>query len=104
MVTPDAHYHVESIEGCGGALDGDAYVTGAVTEACTITLTFAIDTYSLTYTAGASGSIDGPTSQTNDHGADATTVTAIADEGYHFVRWSDARTDNPRRDTAGTPP
>ena len=26
-------------------------------------------------------------------------MTAVADTGYHFVNWSDAKTDNPRTDT-----
>jgi hypothetical protein len=50
---------------------------------------FAIDTYTLTYSAGANGSITGDTPQTVDHGSDGTEVTAVADANYHFVKWSD---------------
>jgi hypothetical protein len=36
------------------------------------------------------------------YGADANTVTAVADTGYSFVDWSDGSTDNPRTDLAVT--
>ncbi len=55
--------------------------------------------HTLTYLAGPNGSILGPTPQTVNHGADGAPVTAAADPHYHFVQWSDARTDNPRTDT-----
>ncbi len=43
------------------------------------------DTYTLTYTAGADGAIDGTSPQTVDYLADGTPVTAVPDTGYHFV-------------------
>ena len=73
----------------------DANVTADVS----VTATFAITSYTLTYTAGANGSITGITPQTVDHGADGTAVTAVPNTGYHFVDWSDASTVNPRTDT-----
>ncbi len=69
-----------------------------VTSDITVTANFAINTYTLTYTAGANGSITGTSPQTVNHGGDGTAVTAVADGGYHFVDWSDASTDNPRTD------
>jgi hypothetical protein len=64
-----------------------------------VTATFAINTYTLAYAAGANGSITGTTPQTVAYGTNGTTVTAVASTGYHFVQWSDASTANPRRDT-----
>ncbi|WP_205235604.1 InlB B-repeat-containing protein [Desulfopila inferna] len=58
-----------------------------------------IPNYSLTYSAETGGSINGDESQTVDHGADGTTVTAVPTTGYHFIRWSDGSTENPRTDT-----
>ncbi|MFH1112112.1 MAG: immunoglobulin-like domain-containing protein [Patescibacteria group bacterium] len=58
-----------------------------------------VATYTLTYTAGANGSITGTSPQTVNSGSDGTAVTAVADSGYHFVNWSDASTANPRTDT-----
>ena len=55
--------------------------------------------YTLTYTAGTNGTITGTSPQTVSHGTDGTPVTAVADEGYHFVDWSDGSTANPRTDT-----
>ncbi|MEE9366822.1 MAG: CotH kinase family protein, partial [Dehalococcoidales bacterium] len=71
----------------------------AVTGDITVTANFAINTYTLTYNAGAGGSISGTTPQTVDYGSDGTAVTAVPDTGYSFVNWSDASTDNPRTDT-----
>ena len=65
----------------------------------TVTANFAINTYTLTYTAGANGSITGTSPQTVNHGASGTAVTAVPATGYHFVSWSDASTANPRTDT-----
>ena len=46
-------------------------------------------TYTLEYLAGLGGTIAGEATQTVAHGQDGTTVTAVPDEGYHFVQWSD---------------
>ncbi|PWB67958.1 hypothetical protein C3F09_12555, partial [candidate division GN15 bacterium] len=59
---------------------------------------FTINTYTLTYLAGANGSISGTTPQTVNYGASGTAVTAVPDLGYHFVNWSDGSTANPRTD------
>ncbi len=94
--TPDTGYHFVSWS--------DGYPTAARTDMSVMadvnaTATFAINTYMLTYTAGANGSISGTTPQTVNYGASGTAVTAVPDTGYHFVNWSDASTDNPRTDT-----
>lgn len=54
-----------------------------------LTAQWELDSYTLTYSAGANGAIIGPSPQTVDHGAAGAEVTAVADEGYHFVKWSD---------------
>lgn len=53
----------------------------------------------LTYTASEGGSITGVTAQTVAPGTSGTEVTAVPDEGYVFVKWSDdvtnvSRTEN----------
>src|SRR4029077_19487017 len=70
-----------------------------VTANVSVTANFAINTYTLTYTAGANGSISGTSPQTVNHGANGTPVTAVPNTGYHFINWSDASTANPRTDT-----
>ncbi len=66
----------------------------------TLTANFQIKSYSLSYSAGANGSITGTASQTVDHGSDGSAVTALPDTGYRFDKWSDNSTDNPRTDTS----
>jgi uncharacterized repeat protein (TIGR02543 family) len=70
-----------------------------ITDPTTIRANFAVNPYTLTYTAGANGKITGTASQTVNHGTDGTAVTAEPDTGYHFVKWSDnvmtaSRTDS----------
>jgi hypothetical protein len=55
----------------------------------TVTANFALDTYTLTYTAGAGGTISGTTPQTVAYGGSGTEVTAVPDAGYAFASWSD---------------
>lgn len=56
--------------------------------------------YTFTYTAGLHGSIIGTTPQTVQSGDDGSAVYANADTGYHFTKWTDDSTDNPRQDLA----
>jgi len=55
--------------------------------------------YTLTYNAGAGGSISGTTPQTVDYGANGSEVTAVPNTGYRFVRWSDGVMTASRTDT-----
>src|SRR5450830_1682689 len=55
--------------------------------------------FTLTYTAGANGTITGTSPQTVDYGADGTTVTAVPNAGYHFTSWSDGILTAARTDT-----
>jgi hypothetical protein len=55
--------------------------------------------WTLTYSAGPHGTISGATPQTVANGGSGTAVTAVANPGYRFVRWSDGSTANPRTDT-----
>ncbi len=70
-----------------------------VTADVAVTANFAINTFTLSYTAGAGGSLTGETTQTVNYGEDGTPVGAVANTGYHFVNWNDGSTVNPRTDT-----
>ncbi len=73
-----------------------------VTADASYTATFAANpvvNFSLTYVAGANGTLTGSTTQVVASGANGTAVTAVANSGFHFVDWSDASTANPRTDT-----
>jgi hypothetical protein len=93
---PAANYHfVQWSDGSTANPRTDENVTGNIS----VTAQFAINTYTLTYTAGANGSLTGTLSQTVDHGANGTAVTAVPATNYHFVQWSDGSTANPRTDS-----
>ena len=55
--------------------------------------------HTLTYTAGANGTITGTTPQTVNHGASGTVVTATPNAGYRFDKWSDGNTSAARTDS-----
>ncbi|HPO16228.1 MAG TPA: choice-of-anchor Q domain-containing protein, partial [Candidatus Hydrogenedentes bacterium] len=85
-----------SISGVLGTQLSVMVVMGIADE--TVTANFAINQYTLTYTAGAHGSISGDSPQTVDYGGSGTIVTAVPDDGYIFKLWSDGSMDNPRTD------
>jgi hypothetical protein len=53
----------------------------------------------LTYLAGANGTITGTSPQSVDYGSSGTEITAVPDTHYHFVAWSDGVTTTRRTDT-----
>ena len=53
----------------------------------------------LSYLAGAHGTINGVTTQTVGSGSNGTTVTAVPNSGYFFANWSDGLTTSSRTDT-----
>ncbi len=63
--------------------------TTVVTADITVYAKWTANIYTLTYTAGAGGSLTGTTSQTVNYGESGTEVIAIADPGYSFIKWSD---------------
>ncbi len=54
--------------------------------------------YTLKYAAGEGGGVTGETEQIVEEGKDGSTVTAVADFGYKFVKWSDGVTTAERAD------
>jgi len=60
---------------------------------------FAIDTFTLSYTTDGNGTISGSATQANiAYGSDGTSVTAVPNAGFNFDHWSDGPTANPRTD------
>jgi len=55
--------------------------------------------FTLTYTAGANGSITGTSPQTVNYMFNGTAITAIPATGYYFVNWSDGILTATRTDT-----
>ena len=86
--TADEHYHF--VQWSDGSTDNPRTIV--VESDITLTAEFALDEHIVTATA-EHGIITG--SGTYTHGTEVT-LTATANEHYHFVRWSDGNTDNPR--------
>ena len=104
VATPNANYHFVNWTGNTGTINNPNAASSTITMNgnYSITANFAQDsgtTYTLTYTAGANGSISGTTPQTVVQGGSGTPVTAVANPSYHFVNWSDSSTANPRTDS-----
>ncbi len=65
-----------------------------------VTAKFSRNTYAFSYTAGEGGSITGTLNQSVYLGETGSVVTAVANSGYYFVKWSDEVTTNSRQDIA----
>ena len=79
-VSNTGYHFVDWSDGVLTATRTDTNVTANVS----VTANFAINTYTLTYTAGANGTITGTSPQTVNYGADGTEVTAVAERGLPF--------------------
>ena len=56
-ITPDPGYHIASVSGCGGEfISEDEYVTGSITENCTVSAAFRLDMHLLTVRLSGTGS------------------------------------------------
>jgi len=66
-----------------------------VTDDISVYANFAVNTYTLTYSAGTGGLIVGTATQTLNYNENGTEITAIPIAGYTFSRWSDNLTANP---------
>ncbi len=88
-LTPATGYHIDSVSGCSGTLNASTYTTGPVTADCAISATFAIDTFTLSYSSDSTGTIGGTPVQSVNYGDSGTAVTALPNAHYHFVQWSD---------------
>jgi len=102
-VTPDAGYHIGAISVDGNATAAvSPVVLKNVTAPHTVSVTFAINTYTLSYAANANGSIVGSATQVVNSGSNGTTVTATPNAGYYFTQWSDGVLTAARQDTGVT--
>ena len=76
--------------------DGNTTAVRTFTVSGNVELTaeFAINTYTVKLTSDKNGKVAG--AGTYNHGAEAT-LTATANAGYHFVKWSDGATESTRK-------
>ncbi len=94
---PNTGYHFDRWSGGNSGKVNPLTLTN-VTSNMSVIANFAINTYTLSYSAAAHGSISGIVQQSVNHGAAGVQVTATPEYNYHFVNWSDASTSNPRTD------
>ena len=80
-LTPDAGYSASVGGSCGGTLVGNTYTTNAITADCTVDATFTLNSYTVTPSAGANGSISPNTAQTVGYN-NTTSFTLTPDAGY----------------------
>ena len=72
------------------------YEATNITADLTLTATFELKTYDVTIGIAANGSATAnPNTPTVNCGS-SVTITPVANEGYHFVQWTDGNDDNPR--------
>ena len=83
QVSVNEYYHLESIAGCGGELDGSMYVIEALTSNCEVTPSFAEDYVQLT--GSASHIIDETNLVVSVDGFTQEDVSLVAHEGDTFT-------------------
>lgn len=89
-IVADPGYRIEAVSGCGGErFGGSRYRTAPVNAGCTVTATFAIESYRVEtlVRSNIGGSTDGD--GVFEFGEEAT-VVATPDAGYRFVAWTEA--------------
>ena len=84
-------------DGVATASRTDTNVTGDITVSALFVEQPTL--YTLTYSHSAGGTVDGDTLQIVVSGEDGQEVTAIPNEGYNFIKWSDGLKTPSRRDT-----
>lgn len=99
---PAVGWHFVSWSGAGIENVNAPSTTVIIDTAKTVTANFAINSYTITYTAGPNGTLIGSSSQNADYGTNGTPIAAVPASGYHFANWSDGSTANPRTDTSVT--
>ncbi|MEQ1597038.1 MAG: DUF1566 domain-containing protein [Casimicrobium sp.] len=94
-VSTNAGYTLSSVSGCGtGSLSGNTYTTPAINAACTVTASFAVNTYNILKQSNplAGGAVTCAPDPVN-HGGN-TACSQMPNAGYTFTNWSGACSGN----------
>jgi len=84
-INPDPGYHLLSVGGCGGVWSGsNPYVTGLITADCTVSATFAINSFNVTPSPGAGGSMSPAIAQAVPIN-NTTSFSISPNSGYHVA-------------------
>ncbi len=96
VAVADTHYHfVKWSDDVSASSRSDHHTSSSIS----VTALFAIDQFTLHYGAENGGRIVGDTVQVVQYGASGSTVRAVADTGFFFVKWSDGVVAEERRDS-----
>ncbi|MBF0527166.1 MAG: InlB B-repeat-containing protein, partial [Deltaproteobacteria bacterium] len=87
LASAQTGYHFTSWSGDYTGTDNPLTLTN-VTSDKNIIANFSIDDFTVTFTAGANGTIAGSTTQKVTNGGNCAQVTAVPATGYHFTGWS----------------
>jgi len=60
----------------------------SVTANVSVTATFAINTFTISFQAGPNGTVGAPTSQVVNYGGNTTLIAALPSSGYTFLNWT----------------
>jgi alpha-tubulin suppressor-like RCC1 family protein len=92
-ITPATGFHVTDVTLNGVSQGAQTALTLSPMSAdVTITASFTINSYTLTYASGGNGTVDLSAAQSILFGGNAATVTATPATGYHFVNWTELGT------------
>lgn len=81
-ITPHSGYSIANVSGCGGALDGNQFTTGAIEADCAVNAGFSRISYTVTTTSTENGSVN-PDSVAVFYGETAS-LTITPDNGYNI--------------------
>ncbi len=89
IITANADYHIANVLVDSVSVGNLAiYEFMNVTGNHTISASFAINSYTVTFAEGSNGTITGTKNQTVGHGSNCSEVTAVPDANYRFVNWT----------------
>ncbi|WP_224982943.1 InlB B-repeat-containing protein [Geomonas agri] len=89
----DTGYHIASVavdaadQPAASGTSSYTYPFTEVTANHDLRVVFAVNTYTVNYTAGDHGTLTGTATQTVNYGGSTTAVTAVPATGYHFLGW-----------------
>jgi|GEM_PF-904860 len=88
VIQPDAGHRLDSIGGCGGAVQGAYYVTGPIAADCTVTASFAEPEQAFTVTPIASYGSIAPAEPQNVRFGQTASFTLAPSPGYYYSKVS----------------
>ncbi|KZX00334.1 hypothetical protein JL49_12030, partial [Pseudoalteromonas luteoviolacea] len=82
-IAPDIGYVISDVSGCDGRLSGNTYVTGSISQSCSVRASFTQKTYSIKAVSSTGGQIS-PPNQIVVHGQTAQFEVSV-DAGHNLV-------------------